>query len=159
MPVGRLSSLLAFLETLSRCLKRPQKVGAMDYSQYFFPLLDLGNSFFLLTAIVPFRLLQESSYLQWDLYAFDPHWWCCGKDDLMPWEEEGLQRTTSRSEPHCTLQQFPLYRGQAPTVPPTEGPVLTSESYTWLAASSTGQRIRTAFSCTKMKAMCLYPTA
>lgn len=65
MPVGRLSSLPAFSETLSRCLTRPQKVGAMGYSQYFLPLLDLGNNFFLpeggAMAIVPLRLLQKGS--------------------------------------------------------------------------------------------------
>lgn len=149
MPVGRLSSLLAFSETLSRCLKRPQKVGATGYSQYFFRLLDLGNNFFLPMAIVPFRLSQEGS---WSPCAFDPHWWCCGKDDLKPREEEGLQRTTSRSlpEPHCVWQQFPLYRGQTPTVPPTEGPVLTFKSHTWSATSSTGQRIQTALACTEV---------
>ena len=47
MPVGRLSSLPAFSETLSRCLTWLQKVGAMGYSQYFLPLLDLGNNLFL----------------------------------------------------------------------------------------------------------------
>ena len=57
----------------------------------------------------------------------------------MPWEDEGLQRTTSRSEPHCTLQQFLLYRGQTPTVPPTEGPVLTSESYIWPVLDAANQ--------------------